>query len=36
VNGVPPVLFAKISEEDLESYRVRFGGEDAADAQAEA
>jgi methionyl-tRNA synthetase len=33
---VPPVLFAKISEEDLESYRVRFGGEDAADAQAEA
>ncbi|MFJ1782363.1 methionine--tRNA ligase [Streptomyces anulatus] len=23
---VPPVLFAKISEEDLESYRERFGG----------
>ncbi|ADI08602.1 methionyl-tRNA synthetase [Streptomyces bingchenggensis BCW-1] len=23
---VPPVLFAKITEEDLESYRVRFGG----------
>ncbi|MET7500866.1 methionine--tRNA ligase [Streptomyces microflavus] len=26
---VPPVLFAKISEEDLESYRARFGGADA-------
>ncbi|MFQ6854473.1 methionine--tRNA ligase [Streptomyces sp. 35M1] len=26
---VPPVLFAKISEEDLESYRERFGGADA-------
>lgn len=26
---VPPVLFAKISEEDLESYRTRFGGADA-------
>ncbi|MEU3971348.1 methionine--tRNA ligase [Streptomyces bacillaris] len=25
---VPPVLFAKISEEDLESYRTRFGGAD--------
>ncbi|MFF5832729.1 methionine--tRNA ligase [Streptomyces bacillaris] len=25
---VPPVLFAKISEEDLESYRERFGGAD--------
>jgi methionyl-tRNA synthetase len=24
--NVPPVLFAKISEEDLESYRERFGG----------
>ncbi|MEU5032157.1 methionine--tRNA ligase [Streptomyces milbemycinicus] len=23
---VPPVLFAKITEDDLESYRVRFGG----------
>ncbi|WP_328667607.1 methionine--tRNA ligase [Streptomyces sp. NBC_00322] len=27
---VPPVLFAKITEEDLESYRARFGGADAA------
>ncbi len=27
---VPPVLFAKITEDDLESYRERFGGEDAA------
>lgn len=27
---VPPVLFAKISEEDLESYRERFGGEGSA------
>ncbi|MFK0252498.1 methionine--tRNA ligase [Streptomyces sp. NPDC090445] len=26
---VPPVLFAKISEEDLESYRERFGGSEA-------
>ncbi|MEU3259954.1 MULTISPECIES: methionine--tRNA ligase [unclassified Streptomyces] len=26
---VPPVLFAKISEEDLESHRARFGGADA-------
>ncbi|MEU6957595.1 methionine--tRNA ligase [Streptomyces sp. NPDC045714] len=26
---VPPVLFAKITEEDLESYRTRFGGADA-------
>jgi methionyl-tRNA synthetase len=26
---VPPVLFAKITEEDLESYRERFGGADA-------
>ncbi|MFD7628801.1 methionine--tRNA ligase [Streptomyces sp. NPDC059851] len=26
---VPPVLFAKISEEDLESYRERFGGAEA-------
>ncbi|WP_228994518.1 methionine--tRNA ligase [Streptomyces sp. DH8] len=26
---VPPVLFAKITEEDLESYRERFGGSDA-------
>lgn len=25
---VPPVLFAKITEEDLESYRERFGGAD--------
>ncbi|MFF9544426.1 methionine--tRNA ligase [Streptomyces albidoflavus] len=25
---VPPVLFAKITEEDLESYRTRFGGAD--------
>jgi methionyl-tRNA synthetase len=24
---VPPVLFAKITEEDLETYRARFGGE---------
>ncbi|MFE0042211.1 methionine--tRNA ligase [Streptomyces albireticuli] len=28
--SVPPVLFAKITEEDLESYRERFGGGDAA------
>ncbi|MYX35863.1 MULTISPECIES: methionine--tRNA ligase [unclassified Streptomyces] len=27
---VPPVLFAKITEEDLESYRERFGGEPEA------
>jgi methionyl-tRNA synthetase len=27
---VPPVLFAKITEEDLESYRERFGGDPAA------
>ncbi|MFK4222118.1 methionine--tRNA ligase [Streptomyces sp. NPDC019890] len=27
---VPPVLFAKITEEDLETYRARFGGADAA------
>ncbi|KIZ19477.1 methionine--tRNA ligase [Streptomyces natalensis] len=27
---VPPVLFAKISEDDLESYRERFGGDDEA------
>ncbi|MEU5128257.1 methionine--tRNA ligase [Streptomyces mobaraensis] len=27
---VPPVLFAKITEEDLESYRERFGGGDEA------
>ncbi|MFF0551480.1 methionine--tRNA ligase [Streptomyces sp. NPDC004311] len=26
---VPPVLFAKITEEDLESYRERFGGSEA-------
>ncbi|WP_369170750.1 methionine--tRNA ligase [Streptomyces sp. R28] len=26
---VPPVLFAKITEEDLEAYRERFGGEPA-------
>ncbi|MEU6863318.1 methionine--tRNA ligase [Streptomyces sp. NPDC046876] len=26
---VPPVLFAKITEEDLESYRERFGGTEA-------
>jgi methionyl-tRNA synthetase len=26
---VPPVLFAKITDEDLESYRERFGGSDA-------
>lgn len=25
---VPPVLFAKISEEDLESYKEHFGGEE--------
>jgi methionyl-tRNA synthetase len=23
---VPPVLFAKITDEDLESYKERFGG----------
>lgn len=28
--SVPPVLFAKITEEDLESYRERFGGGDEA------
>ncbi|MFJ9912063.1 methionine--tRNA ligase [Actinacidiphila glaucinigra] len=28
--SVPPVLFAKITEEDLESYRERFGGEPEA------
>ncbi|MDT0548058.1 MULTISPECIES: methionine--tRNA ligase [Streptomyces] len=27
---VPPVLFAKITEEDLESYRLRFGGAEQA------
>lgn len=27
---VPPVLFAKITDEDLESYKNRFGGEPAA------
>lgn len=27
---VPPVLFTKITEEDLESYRARFGGADEA------
>ncbi|WP_338673771.1 methionine--tRNA ligase [Streptomyces sp. SCSIO 30461] len=27
---VPPVLFAKITEEDLESYRARFGGAEGA------
>ncbi|MCX5532616.1 methionine--tRNA ligase [Streptomyces sp. NBC_00006] len=27
---VPPVLFAKITDEDLESYKERFGGEPAA------
>lgn len=27
---VPPVLFAKITEEDLESYRERFGGSEQA------
>ncbi|MFE9966490.1 methionine--tRNA ligase [Streptomyces sp. NPDC005525] len=27
---VPPVLFAKISEEDLESYKERFGGNEVA------
>lgn len=26
---VPPVLFAKITEKDLEFYRGRFGGSDA-------
>ncbi|MFE7119864.1 methionine--tRNA ligase [Streptomyces sp. NPDC057654] len=26
---VPPVLFAKITDEDLEGYRARFGGEEA-------
>ncbi|MCM2577983.1 methionine--tRNA ligase [Streptomyces meridianus] len=29
--AVPPVLFAKITEEELASYRERFGGEEAAD-----
>ncbi|MFF3766063.1 methionine--tRNA ligase [Streptomyces sp. NPDC001922] len=28
---VPPVLFAKISEEDLEAYRERFGGAETAE-----
>jgi methionyl-tRNA synthetase len=27
---VPPVLFAKITDEDLESYKERFGGEPTA------
>ncbi|MFJ4918564.1 methionine--tRNA ligase [Streptomyces sp. NPDC088725] len=27
---VPPVLFAKITDEDLESYRARFGGSETA------
>ncbi len=26
---VPPVLFAKITEDDLEAYKERFGGEAA-------
>ncbi|MFE9330598.1 methionine--tRNA ligase [Streptomyces sp. NPDC006925] len=30
---VPPVLFQKITEDDLEGYRERFGGEPEADAQ---
>ncbi|MEU7043672.1 methionine--tRNA ligase [Streptomyces varsoviensis] len=29
---VPPVLFAKITDEDLDAYRTRFGGEEAAEA----
>lgn len=29
---VPPVLFAKLTDEDLETYRTRFGGETAAQA----
>ncbi|MEV0260673.1 methionine--tRNA ligase [Streptomyces sp. NPDC050617] len=32
---VPPVLFAKITDEDLEVYRARFGGEEAETAPAE-
>ena len=28
--AVPPVLFAKITEEELESYRERFGGDESA------
>ncbi|WP_329066451.1 methionine--tRNA ligase [Streptomyces sp. NBC_01429] len=28
---VPPVLFAKITDEDLAAYKERFGGEDAAE-----
>ncbi|SER47864.1 methionine--tRNA ligase [Streptomyces qinglanensis] len=32
---VPPVLFQKITEDDLESYRERFGGEPEADADAQ-
>ncbi|MER5887067.1 methionine--tRNA ligase [Streptomyces sp. NPDC001941] len=30
---VPPVLFAKVSEEDLESYRERFGGVETTGAE---
>lgn len=26
---VPPVLFAKLTDEDLEGYKERFGGQDA-------
>jgi methionyl-tRNA synthetase len=26
---VPPVLFAKLTDEDLENYKTRFGGESA-------
>jgi len=29
---VPPVLFAKITEDDLNDYRVRFGGDPEATA----
>ncbi|MEU0811015.1 methionine--tRNA ligase [Streptomyces sp. NPDC005970] len=32
---VPPVLFAKITEEDLESYRLRFGGAEQANGRLE-
>jgi len=31
--GVPPVLFAKITEDDLEAYRDRFDGEKPAGAE---
>ncbi len=32
---VPPVLFAKITDEDLDAYRTRFGGEEPTAAPAE-